>query len=122
MIACPECGAADAFQELGERVTWQPIRLIRDDGGALVEDDYSSFDYGDDVKVTGYQCTGCEHEWPTLRALDDAIQVKALREMLSEVRPYVLNVSTSTEPWRAEIASEILSRVDSLLAKTEQPA
>lgn len=66
---CPHCGATDSIQELAKRYTWQPVTLVYDAEGQLQEDDYSSFDYGDDCEVTGYECRECCSQWETLAAL-----------------------------------------------------
>jgi hypothetical protein len=53
LVACPECKSADGLSEQSIRYTFQPVRGLRADGDA---NDYSSFDYSDDVIVTGYSC------------------------------------------------------------------
>jgi len=52
-VICPECGSSDNWEEDAYRFTWQPVVGLRRDGSG---DDYSSFDYGDDVHVVGWNC------------------------------------------------------------------
>lgn len=67
---CPSCGAEGEFQELSDRPTWQPVSFKHEgEWSGLIPIDYGEFDYGDEVRVTGYRCTGCGSEWPTVEVL-----------------------------------------------------
>lgn len=70
---CPHCGEVGALRELGKRHTWQPVTL--DYGTEGAEDiipegaEYESFDYADDVEITGYDCRSCGDEWTSIYQL-----------------------------------------------------
>lgn len=52
-VACPKCNSADGITEVAYRDTTQPVAGLKRGGDA---DDYSSFDWHDDVLVVGYSC------------------------------------------------------------------
>ena len=47
--------------------------------------------------------------------------LELLRNALVEARPYVFNQTQSTQPWRAEMAADVLSRVDTALLRFLDP-
>lgn len=77
---CPGCGAEGTLRELANRPTWQPVTLAYPEPGGQPQYgpsipeavDYESFDYGDDAFVTGFDCSACGDEWPTMYALAHA--------------------------------------------------
>lgn len=83
---CPSCQAEGSFQELAERSTWQPLTFRMDEKRGLVEDDYSSFDYGDDVRVTGYECRECGASWDSAQHLCLALVANQVASWLSLAR------------------------------------
>src|SRR5438067_1920132 len=71
---CPNCGSEGRWAvENGKRFTWQPVSFTLDPKHGLIESDYDSFDYGDDVEIESWSCSACEDEWPTLDALERAV-------------------------------------------------
>jgi hypothetical protein len=75
LTTCPACGVSGDFwlREIGKRVTWQPFALEFDPENGLVEGEYLSFDYADDVLVDYFECGDCSTQWADLNELQHAL-------------------------------------------------
>lgn len=69
-IGCPQCGGT--VEEHALRATWQPITLVRSADGSAEIAYNDEFDYGDDVRVQGYECADCGATWPDESSLCEA--------------------------------------------------
>lgn len=78
---CPVCGE-DNFQENARRFTWQPLTFVADPEHGLVEGDYGSFDYADDVQIDSVECSGCGATWSSAASLERAMLAAAALDEL----------------------------------------